>query len=132
MAKKIRIIALRMGELPQVEEIDAGLDAMQAFVGGYIECVQLDGDYSNGVDLWCNEEGMFTCKPNRHVTVGDWYSQTINGSMFIAAHDRHGNTVSLSKARCAEWLEKSAQWLRALSSLPEDETPEDGELFLIG
>jgi len=131
MSKQIRIVALRMGEKPQVEMIDSGLDAMQKFVGGYIECVQLDGDLSNGCDLWCNEEGLFTCKPNRHVTVGDWYSQTINGPMFIAAHDRHGNTVSLSKARCEQWLKLSAEWPRAISSLPEDEKPEEGELLLI-
>jgi len=70
MAKQIRIIALRMGEKPQVEMMDSGLDAMQAFVGGSIEYVPLDRDLSSGVDLWCNEEGLFTCKPNRHVTGG--------------------------------------------------------------
>jgi len=120
-----------MGEVPKVEMMDAGLNACIAFVGGNIECVQLDGNYTNGCDLWCNEEGLFTCEPNRHVTL-DWgYSQVVNGPMFIAAHDPEGDTVGLSDAECDKWLALSNEWPRTLSSLPDDATPGHGVLFLI-
>lgn len=128
---KIRIIALRMGQAPQVEEIDSGLDASQAFVGGYIECVQLASDGNGGVDLWCNEEGLFTCKPNRHVTTDYGFSQCVNGDMFIARHTRGGKTVGLTDAQVAKWLKLSAEWPRAITSLDEDETPKPGEMYLI-
>jgi hypothetical protein len=130
--KKIRIIALRMGQTPAVEEIDPGLESMQKFVGGYIECVQLEAHGNGGVDLWCNEEGLFTCEPNRHVTT-DWgYNQTINGDMFIARHTRGGKTVGLTDAQVAKWLKLSAEWPRAITSLDDPaETAKKGGVFLI-
>ena len=131
MSTKIRIIALRMGERPQVEEIDAGLESMQRFVGGSVECVGLDSNGNRGTDLWCNEEGLFTCKPNRHVTL-DWgYSQVIHGDMFIAAVTRSGRTASLTDKQVEKWLKLSAEWPRAITSLKDGEQPGDGELLLI-
>jgi hypothetical protein len=131
MSDKIRIIALRMGEAPKVEEIDAGLAAMQAFVGGSIECVQLEANGNGGVDLWCNEEGLFVCKPNRHVET-DWgFSQPINGDMFIARHTRSGRTLGLTDAQVDKWLEKAAEWPQAITSLPEGAQPEPGKQYLI-
>jgi hypothetical protein len=131
MSKQIRVITLRMGEKPQVEMIDDGLDAMQAFVGGYVECVQLEGNGNGTVDLWCNEEGLYHCEPNRHVTT-DWgYSQTINGPMFIARSTRNGRTVGLTDAQVDKWLKLAAEWPRAITSLKEGTAPKPGEVFLI-
>ncbi len=128
---KIRIIALRMGERPQAEEIDSGLEAMQSFVEGMITCVALDGDYSGGCDLWCNDEGLYTKKPNRHVKVGERFSQVLNGPMFIAAHDDEGETVGLSDEQFAKWRALAAKWPRAMTSVAEDYVPLEGELLLI-
>jgi hypothetical protein len=71
----IRIIACRVGRVPETEEMEGGLAAMQEFVGGRIECVALSPE----VDLWCNEE-------------------------FLAAHNDDGDTVALTEEQCDEWL----------------------------
>lgn len=126
MSNQIQIIALRMGELPKVEVMDKGLDAMQAFVEGMITCVGL----SDGCDLWCNDEGLYTHKPNRHVMAGR-FSQVIHGPMFIAAHDGEGETVSLTDDQCREWLNESNKWPRAMTSLAEGDEGKDGEILLI-
>jgi hypothetical protein len=88
---KIRVIVARVGKHPVVEEIDSGLDGMQAVVGGYIECVSLDGSYEDGVDLWLNEEGR------------------INGmrlDVFLARHDSEGDTIGLTDEDVAKWLQR--------------------------
>ena len=46
-------------------EIENSLEAKQAFVGGYIEVV----DIGNGIDLICNEEG----KINGMAPVAGWF-----------------------------------------------------------
>ena len=127
MADKIKIIALRMGERPRLEEMDKGLEAMQEFVEGMVTCVGL----GEGCDLWCNDEGLFTHGPNRHVTVGDYFSQTIHGPMFIAAHDAEGETAGLTDKQFSKWRALSAKWPRAITSLPESYEPLDGEQLLI-
>jgi len=95
----IKVIICKVGEQPEVTEIESGLDAMQAIVGGLIECVAITRDADGGVDLWCNEEGLFTCQPNRLV------GQTpIHGDFFLARHNNEGDTLGLTEADIAKWL----------------------------
>jgi hypothetical protein len=108
----IKVIICKVGEKPEVTEIDKGLKAMQAVVGGMIECVQLDGDYTGGVDLWCNEEGLFCCEPNRLIG-----RTPINGDFFLARHNGEGTTISLTKADVAKWLPKMRAAPVAITSL---------------
>jgi len=103
---KIKIITLRMGEPPCVEEMENTLDAMQEIVGGLITCLHL----VPGVDLWANDEGFYACEPNRQVTTDYGYSQPIFGNMFIAANDGMGETVGLTDAQVVEWLPKVKEW----------------------
>ena len=58
------------GEMPRIVEID-GLEDMQKAVGGFIEpCPWV---FSDKPSVYVNEEGKFTCPPNRAVyaTEGD-------------------------------------------------------------
>lgn len=97
----ITVIICKVGEEPTVTEIESGLDAMQAIVGGLIECVSITADETGGVDLWCNEEGLFLCQPNRLMGL-----IPIHGDFFIARHDNQGNTTSLEDADVEKWLKK--------------------------
>ena len=108
----IKIIICKVGEEPKVTEIESGLDAMQAVVGGLIECVAITADETGGVDLWCNEEGLFTCEPNRLV------GQTpIHGDFFLARHDNEGNTCSLEDADTDKWQPFIADAPMAITAL---------------
>lgn len=68
-AETVKVCLMPVGEAPQVVEIpaDAGLqlEALQGLVGGCIEYLpDVRGD---GFELIVNEEGLFTCEPNRAV-----------------------------------------------------------------
>lgn len=107
---KIKVVVCRCGQDPVVEEIDDTLEAKQAVVGGLIECIQLD----ETTDLWCNEEGLFTCQGNR-LLVHQGRHQPINGDFFIAGHDGDGKTIDLE--RSAHWRNVAAGWPMAILSL---------------
>lgn len=112
----IRVIICKVGEAPEVTEIECGLDAMQAIVGGSIECVRL-GDY---IDLWCNEEGLFCCEPNRLIGSrpgGPRGPLPIRGDFFLARYTPEGKTVSLTDADVAKWLPYIADTPKAITSL---------------
>jgi len=110
---KITIIAVRRGQDPVVEEMESGLKPMQDFVGGYIDTLQL----GQGVDLWCNDEGLYTEQPNRLVTTAYGHRTPIHGDFFLASHDAEGETVSLSDEQIAEWLPKVTDFPESLSSV---------------
>ena len=105
MSKQIRVIVCRVGQHPVVEQIDAGLDGMQAIVGGYIECVQLSGTLESGVDLWLNEEGRINGMPlNRLVKDDRGRNWDVFGDVFISRHDDEGETIGLTDEDVAKWL----------------------------
>ncbi len=105
----MKIIACRVGQPAQVEEIASGLEAMQAFVGGYVTCLQLEGTMYDGIDLWCHDEGLFVCQPNRLVR-GTCSEQPIYGDFFIAAHDGEGDTIGLTEKQAEKWLAIAWRW----------------------
>lgn len=56
------ILYCRVGELPEILNIDGSLSTMQELVGGYIQTLYIDDE----VALVCNEEGKINgSKPNR-------------------------------------------------------------------
>lgn len=68
----LKIVAKRVGEEPVDEFIENELEALQNFVGGYIEHVQI----RPGLALICNEEGLingshYNCKVGSHFIFGD-------------------------------------------------------------
>lgn len=70
MTDTIKIIAKRVGEDPVDETIEDSLEALQEFVGGYIEHVQI----RPGLGLICNEEGLIN---------GSHYNCRVEGGYFI-------------------------------------------------
>lgn len=84
---KIRIVLARVGEAPVVTDIENTLEAMQATVGGYVECVRVDD-----LDVWLNEDGLGLSLPfNR--TVAEY---PLVGPIFVAASNEDGDTLGLT------------------------------------
>jgi hypothetical protein len=82
----IKIVTVRMGQWPQVEEIDGSLESMQAIVGGFVEATRPVGLL--GLDLFCNEDGVsLGLLPNGCGILGDY---------FFIRHDDNGDPVSLT------------------------------------
>lgn len=55
----MQVLKIRAGQETQIGELDNTLEAMQRFVGGYIEIVRLSDDLA----LVCNEEGKLQGLP---------------------------------------------------------------------
>lgn len=68
---------------------DDTLTALQTLVGGLIDCV----DTGRGVDMWVNDEGLYTKPLNLGASL--LARRPIYGNAVLAGHDNAGNTVSL-------------------------------------
>jgi len=100
----IRVLVLPVGKPPEVREIDNGLEAMQAIVGGYIETVSLDGSVAAVV----NEDGPRLHLPNNRI-VGH---SVVVGQVFVVRFNDEGEFVSLTDEDVARWSEKFADWIK--------------------
>lgn len=92
----------------EIQDTELGLENMQKLVGGFIECVYVPELHELDIDLWVNEEGKFTHKPNFMLPWGD----TVHGPVFFASHDDEGSSVGLSDEQAAfvlEWLAERPQ-----------------------
>jgi len=93
---KIRVVFKGEGGImsrPEVREIESSLDSMQALVGGNVDCVPVPGLTEHGIDLWINDEGKFTCKPNFAIFDG---RDVVFGPVFCASVDEEGETIGLT------------------------------------
>lgn len=79
----MKILYIRINEEPKVIETENTLEAMQELVDGHIEmiCPFSDPD----IALICNEEGKFTCAPNRPLKVDGRVIDVIHGDFFLCA-----------------------------------------------
>ena len=105
MKKMLKIVAIRCGEPPTVEEIEDTLEAEQKFVGGLIDIIPaFYPEDSLGIDMVINDEGKILClKPNRIIWHGrDW----IAGDAFLVSYDEEGNLVSLSDEQIGICMER--------------------------
>ena len=93
--EKIKVIHCKVGETPELIEIDNKLESYQKLVGGYIECVFYDKD----LVMVCNEEGMYDCPPNREMP----YVGLVHGNFFICKRDGE-NFGDLDEASLKEAL----------------------------
>jgi hypothetical protein len=84
MPRKIRIVTVRVGRPPQVEEVEDSLAAFQEVVGGYVEVHNLGGNFA----LVCNEDGMSMNLPQNGCG--------ILGPYLFTRVDADGDNVSLS------------------------------------
>lgn len=107
----IKVIVVKAGDRPKVQEIASTLEAMQSVVGGYIECLQLDTEDDVGVDLWCNEEGLISDLPPNRLTDG---GTIIHGDFFIAASNEEGETIGLTAAQISRWMRRVETWQAAV------------------
>jgi hypothetical protein len=86
---KIKIVTVRVGSLPVIEEIDDTLEAMQAVVGGCIEMVLV----APGVYICCNEDGIALGLPqNGCGMLGPYF--------FVGTDEESGDNQSLTPGEC--------------------------------
>jgi hypothetical protein len=95
-------ILCQVGKAPEIIHRPESLADMQAAVGGYIDCLEL----ATGIDLWCNDEGLYTCEPNRLVC----NRVPIHGDFFICGNDGRGESRGLTATECIEWLVRASEW----------------------
>jgi len=69
----VRVVAAPWG--PCIEHIGTDLESMQKIVGGYVERIPMN----NGLELWCNEEGLMLDLPFNRTVAG----HHIHGDFFI-------------------------------------------------
>ena len=98
----MRIVVKKVGEKPEVREIEDNLEAFKEIVGGYkeiaggyIECVTLTHNVFSrlyNVICVCNEEGKLMGLPGNFffgldVIVGDVFFCAVNGEDFDSLND---------------------------------------------
>jgi hypothetical protein len=103
----IRIIACRVGQAPQVEELPNSQESMQQFVGGSMERVAV-GDK---VWLICRADGDGGGAPNRYLPLTGGPC-LISGDFFLAAHTGDELT-SLTDDQVDTWSSRAAGWQAA-------------------
>jgi len=93
----ITIIVKPPGAAPTTQQIDPGLAAMQAVVGGPIELMAGSAvGLSDAIDIWFNEEGKLEqLSANLGLTHDGQLWDVIVGTVFFAGHDAKGNATSL-------------------------------------
>lgn len=104
--KEITAVLIPTGELPKkitvrADEGDSFLHALQKLVGGYIEA--FGALTEDGMCLYVNDEGLFTCPPNRAIYAteemeGEYssqldYTSTVKTGDFYTV--LHGNIVAV-------------------------------------
>lgn len=94
----MKALSIRVGKQPELIEIDNTLEALQKYVGGYIECVT----FSDCI-LICNEEGKFNgMRPNRSVGF-----DTIYGDFLLVGEDETGEDFDdISDDAINNWINK--------------------------
>ncbi|WP_312354202.1 DUF3846 domain-containing protein [Aminipila sp.] len=94
---KIKVVKMDVGKPPVMKEIENTLEALQAEVGGLIECVYLDG----GCLAVVNEEGKLNgMEPNRRLG-----SDIICGPFFICGDSDDGEFVSLDDKQVEQYTQ---------------------------
>ena len=92
----MKVIVKEPGKTSEYREIDNTLEAMQEIVGGYIECVFLEG----GAVMVCNEEGKLMGMQMNFPFRGD----IIVGTVFVCGTDDEGDFTDVP-ITLEEWEE---------------------------
>lgn len=85
----MKVVIAKPGEPAQVSELEPGLSALQAAVGGYVDVVRGDG-----FDLWINDEGAINGMPMNRMSDGF----VLFGVIVAAGANADGDTVGLDDA----------------------------------
>ena len=89
------VVIARPASRPVVAQIENTLAAMQAVVGGYVECLHMEG-----LDLWINEEGLAEGLPFNIEVDG----VTLVGNVLVAGVTPDGDTRSLTPGEVEQAL----------------------------
>jgi hypothetical protein len=94
--KKLKIVKVNVGEMPEVCEIKHSIEEMHKIVGGYLEAVRISDD----IFMWVNESGVIDGLPLNFITfVHKGYLHPvhdIHGNAFFTGMDEFGETQSLT------------------------------------
>ncbi len=104
MKNPIKVLVRRAGQEPTVEIIENDLRSKQKLVGGYIE-MPYNPDFSEGLQIVCNEEGKFAEDPKPNVYWGDY--DVIFGDIFFVGIDDEGSDISLTP----DQIDEAKQWI---------------------
>ncbi len=148
MSDKIRVVVCGVGKMPRVEFIMPGLEPLQEIIGGYVECVALN----EGIDLWCDEEGMLKALPfNREIKQrakelrfrpdfvveargpndpefakpGEMGVHRIHGTFLFARTDTDGSLVGLVDEDLTTITKLLGEPIAVARQTPKKTTPED-------
>ena len=95
----MKVLVVRVGEQPKVEDVKDDLKTYQSIVGGYIECISID----RNVDMVCNDEGKLIGLPiNRPLVMNNRIVDLICGDFFIVGVDG-ADFTSLSDSMIEKW-----------------------------
>lgn len=115
--KNVRAVVVRPLSAPVAENIDAGLDGLQALVEGYIEVISL----APGIDAYVNEEAIILGLPINRVLITSrdlgWPNEEllpICGTIVILGVDADGDVRPLTEAQQADWMKRASQWAMAV------------------
>jgi uncharacterized protein DUF3846 len=99
--KPITVLLFKVGQKPEVVEIQNSYESFRDIVGGYIEAVC---PFPENICIYCNEEGKLIPLPaNRYVPGG---FDMICGDFFVCSTNYNtGNNTSLSKKNIEKTLE---------------------------
>ena len=88
-----KIIAVRVGEEPTVEDMSVSYENIRAFVDGYIECLRI----TDRICLWLNEEGkLIGLEPNIILLLNGKPYDYVCGNAFFCSVNDSGDSVGLS------------------------------------
>lgn len=100
----LRVLVVRPGFPPAVETIEPTLAALQAQVGGDLECWAI----VDHVAIYCNEEGrIFQMPYNRRLTLTDGTTERFYGPILLVGFNEDtGASESLTDADLAFWQQR--------------------------
>lgn len=101
---KIKVLIRRAGQEPTVEIIPNTLKAKQEIVGGWIEMPH-NPEFSEGLQIVCDEEGKFKTDPKPNVYWGDY--DVIFGNIFFVAINDEGEDISLTPKQ----IDEAKKWI---------------------
>jgi hypothetical protein len=101
----IKVLVRRAGQDPAVEVIENTLAAKQKIVGGMIE-MPYNPDFSEGLQIVCDEEGKFAGDPKPNVRWGD-YDVMFGDIFFVGIDENTGDTISLTP----EQIDEAKKWI---------------------
>lgn len=119
---KKALVITTLGEVKILDLSDKSLEKLQGAVGGYVQAI----DLSDGVTMWCNEEGKMIGLPHNPFGQGFWeiafpvseFGKTdyiVGDIVLTGGTDNEGDTLGLTSEEIDE-LVKSVKWVADLIS----------------